>query len=162
MQASSSHSRLVTTKLTATPQPSTTTGPGWSRASSATPPVANSASTGLPNGNTSNVNGSSSANHSNSIAVQSGGLHQPQPRSSMSMPGNLKDAGGKPVWGNVRGASGGAATRAVQNDFPTAAEVAQGACVSLVDGGRLMEGNSYLQHENTVVGAEGGGTGGGS
>jgi serine/arginine repetitive matrix protein 2 len=121
-----SHSRLVTTKLTVTPQ-SSTTGPGWSRPSSATPPVAASPS-------------STHVNHAPApapapVAPQlphAGKVIQPQPRAVTSgshSGGSQRDGGGgsnKPAWGNYRSAAAKPDSR-VQNDFPTAAEVAQGA-----------------------------------
>ncbi|KAJ7597636.1 hypothetical protein C8J56DRAFT_851966 [Mycena floridula] len=120
--ATSATSRLVTTKLTAAPQPSTSTGPGWSRPSSATPPVATGSSSPThPSGSSQIASGTSST-----PAAHVSKLIQPQPKNAMA-PGALRDMGSgssKPVWGNVKSAATRADTK-VQNDFPTAAEVAQ-------------------------------------
>lgn len=140
-QNSTSHSRLVTTKLTATPQASTT-GPGWSRPSSATPSVAPSPSS------TPNANASSQAPPAAAPQLpHSGKVIQPQPRavaSGSQSGGSRSDGSGgsnKPAWGNVK-ASTAKWNVKVPNDFPTAAEVAQGVylcviatvyCITIVD-----------------------------
>jgi serine/arginine repetitive matrix protein 2 len=124
-QNSTSHSRLVTTKLTATPQASTT-GPGWSRPSSATPPVAPSPS--------STPNASSSSQAPQPTAPQlphAGKVIQPQPRAvasgsqSGASRGDGSGGSNKTVWGNVKTSASKWNTK-VQDEFPTAAEVAQG------------------------------------
>ncbi|KAK1232593.1 hypothetical protein PQX77_004261 [Marasmius sp. AFHP31] len=133
--ASTIHPRLITTKLTANPQSSSSPGPGWSRPSSVTPPV-------VPNSNSTTPNGTKlppqpnpiTANTLSSGAPQippTGKLIQPQPRSAVSSAGIHKTTtltGGissnKPVWGNAKAGAG--ASRANSNDFPTAAEVALG------------------------------------
>lgn len=123
-QPSASHSRLVTTKLTAAPQPSTTTGPGWSRPSSVNHSAASSPSP------VANVNGpNSTALPAAPQLPHAGKIIQPQHRAAALTPaaaGSAKKEGsGKPVWGNVRSGVSPPDTR-VQNDFPTAAEVANG------------------------------------
>ncbi|KAF9270486.1 hypothetical protein L218DRAFT_36721 [Marasmius fiardii PR-910] len=132
---STSHPRLITTKLTATPQLSSSPGPGWSRPSSVTPPAAPSSNSTTPNGTKHPAQTSSTiaANNLSSAAPQlplAGKVIQPQPRSgalSTGIPkGNTLSGGvsNKPVWGNVKASLG--AARAISSDFPTAAEVAQG------------------------------------
>jgi len=125
---SSSHPRLITTKLTATPQPSSTPGPGWSRPSSVTPPVSTPALNGNP------TPAQSATNPPIPSAPQLphvGKVIQPQPRSA-AQASNFKDAISttgsalnKPVWGNLR-ANLPRSDLTVHNDFPTAAEVAHG------------------------------------
>ncbi|THV07579.1 hypothetical protein K435DRAFT_261794 [Dendrothele bispora CBS 962.96] len=123
---SSSHPRLITTKLTTAPQPSSTPGPGWSRPSSVTPPVSTPALNGTPAPTQTATN----ASHPSAPQLPHvGKVIQPQPRSAaqasslkdgLSFPGTPLN---KPVWGNVKSTT----TRSdlsVQNDFPTAAEVA--------------------------------------
>lgn len=118
----------MTTKLTATPQPSSTTGPGWSRPSSAAPPVA-AGTTSTPNG-ISALPSSLPQIPTAPQLPQAGKVIQPQPR-SVTVGGSQRDSAGsssKPVWGNLR-ATATTPQRPdlkVQNDFPTAAEVAQG------------------------------------
>jgi hypothetical protein len=114
----------VTTKLTATPQTSTT-GPGWSRPSSASPSIVPSPSS-TPNANSSSQGPPPAAPQ----LPHAGKVIQPQPRAiaSGSQSGSSRvDSSGsnKPVWGNVKAAASKWNSR-VQNDFPTAAEVAQG------------------------------------
>jgi serine/arginine repetitive matrix protein 2 len=119
VQVSASHSRLVTTKLTATPQPSTTTGPGWSLPSSVNPSVS-------PSPPASNANGPSVASAPAAPQLpHAGKVIQPQHRATTNSGSLKKDGSGKPVWGNVRGGVSSPDTR-VQDDFPTAAEVANG------------------------------------
>ncbi|KAI5829426.1 hypothetical protein K523DRAFT_274556 [Schizophyllum commune Tattone D] len=122
VQTATSHSRLVTAKLTATPQPSTTTGPGWSRPGSAAPSHTSSAPS--PNPQSQPVPGAPTPGSSAAPALpHAGKVIQPQPRSAVAS----KDgpAGGKgPVWGAVKRPS--EATFGT-SDFPTAAEVAQAA-----------------------------------
>ncbi|KAA1468556.1 hypothetical protein DENSPDRAFT_474280 [Dentipellis sp. KUC8613] len=124
-QPTASHSRLVTTKLTASPQPSTTTGPGWSRPSSVAPSVAPSpGATSSP----ANASTSTSAPHGPPQLPVAGKVIQPQPRgASAASPKDAPNGSIKPVWGNLKGSVGGAGVTdsRVQSDFPTAAEVAQ-------------------------------------
>ncbi|KII93639.1 hypothetical protein PLICRDRAFT_171368 [Plicaturopsis crispa FD-325 SS-3] len=122
VQPSPSHSRLVTTKLTATPQPSTTTGPGWTRPSSAAPTPSPSATPSVNTPAPVPVPAAPQLPHAGKVI-------QPQPRAATqtALPALSKDgsgSGSKPAWGNVKAAANAAAK--LQNDFPTAAEVAQG------------------------------------
>ncbi|KAJ3736928.1 hypothetical protein DFJ43DRAFT_1048471 [Lentinula guzmanii] len=138
--SSSSHPRLVTTKLTATAQLAPPPAPGWSRSSSITPPVVNS-SVSAPNSTSSLTPPSSQTTASVSVPAvpqlpHAGKVIQPQPRSLGLGQAIHRDGGhaaglsqGKPAWGNVNPAAAASATRAdarTQSDFPTAAEVAQG------------------------------------
>ncbi|KAH0838507.1 hypothetical protein J3R83DRAFT_6824 [Lanmaoa asiatica] len=121
-QLSTSHSRLVTAKLTSTAQLSTTAGPGWSRPSSAAPPVSTTPST--------SSNAPPQPPASTPAAPQfphAGKVIQPQPRNAMvsSSPLVKKDSSTKPAWGNAKSLSVTSDTTA-RSDFPTAAEVAQG------------------------------------
>ncbi|TFY82064.1 hypothetical protein EWM64_g1944 [Hericium alpestre] len=123
--ATSSHSRLVTTKLTATAQPSTTTGPGWSRPSSAAP----SNVTPSPGPTTGPANQFPAPTPSSQGPPQLphvGKVIQPQPRGVAATP-EAPNGSSKPVWGNLKSSVTGAARPdvRVQSDFPTAAEVAQ-------------------------------------
>ncbi|KAG1755030.1 uncharacterized protein EDB91DRAFT_1042587 [Suillus paluster] len=132
---SSSHSRLVTTKLTAAPVLSTTTGSGWSRPSSATPPVSSTPSTSsnappphpLPPAATA-----APASVPIPAAPQlpvAGKVIQPQPRAiaSTSSATAKKDAASKPAWGHPKVVAPALfPDSAGPSDFPTAAEVAQG------------------------------------
>ncbi|KAI0322274.1 hypothetical protein OF83DRAFT_854838 [Amylostereum chailletii] len=138
------HSRLVTAKLTATSQSSTTTGPGWSRPSSVTPSAAVSPA---PSSSASNPPPSTTpAPHGPPQLPHAGKVIQPQPRSSMSLSYSVtsKDnlnGSSKPVWGNIK-SNAGMSTRpdgTVQNDFPTAAEVAQGRAKRLSDSKQAVE-----------------------
>ncbi|KAF7339937.1 hypothetical protein MVEN_01911300 [Mycena venus] len=128
-QTATSHSRLVTTKLTAAPQSLSAPGSGWSRPSSATPPATTA---------TTNINGAAPTTPGDSASSSSGPQHshaasviQPQPR-SMPMRGagsreNAHSAGGvgKPVWGTTPKAhQQQRPDMTSQSDFPTAAEVA--------------------------------------
>ncbi|KAK2462059.1 hypothetical protein APHAL10511_006522 [Amanita phalloides] len=139
-QASSSHPRLVTTKLTATaPIPSSVAG--WSRPSSTAPP-APATSTNSPNGTTPapSVPATTTSSASALTAPHPNKVIQPGSRSVLHQQvvantGSNKDAGsgsgssagppGKPAWSNVK--SSAARLDVTANDFPTAAEVAQGA-----------------------------------
>ncbi|KAH7914497.1 hypothetical protein BJ138DRAFT_386877 [Hygrophoropsis aurantiaca] len=130
-QSLNSHSRLVAAKLTATPQLSTTTGPGWSRPSSATPPVSASPST------SSNVPPSHPAPPlpaSIPAAPQlphAGKVIQPQPRAAAATATTARKNGpSKPAWGNANAAASSLAENAAANEFPTAAEVAHGSILS--------------------------------
>ncbi|KIK71310.1 hypothetical protein GYMLUDRAFT_79405 [Collybiopsis luxurians FD-317 M1] len=129
--SSSLHPRLVTTKLTATSQLSSSPGPGWSRPSSVTPPVANPSPNGAP------TPSQASASTSVPAAPQLphvGKVIQPQPRSvglTQAIHREVGHAGAagqaKSAWGKTNAATA-SATRAdarTQSDFPTAAEVAQ-------------------------------------
>ncbi|KAI8995372.1 hypothetical protein BD414DRAFT_479342 [Trametes punicea] len=131
LQTSTSHPRLVTAKLTATPQPSTTTGPGWSRPASAVP---SHAPTPLPAG---------SAKASPAPATPAGGaplpppvgkVIQPQPRSAQDPVPQRRDTANKPAWGATKVSTVNLPKlEGVQSDFPTAAEVAQGRVSKLAE-----------------------------
>ncbi|KAH0590389.1 hypothetical protein H2248_000544 [Termitomyces sp. 'cryptogamus'] len=130
-QPTVTHSRLVTAKLTSTSPASSTSGAGWSRSPSVAPQNAtgthtpNQSSPPLPTtslGANTSMTGAPQLPHVSKVI-------QPQPRVASALPGiSQKDSSGlaKPVWGNVKSAA--VAQRLdVRNDFPTAAEVAQGA-----------------------------------
>ncbi|KAJ7357036.1 hypothetical protein DFH08DRAFT_771393 [Mycena albidolilacea] len=118
-QAAPSHSRLVTTKLTAAPQSLSAPGSGWSRPSSATPP----ATTVATNGATPTPGEPSSSSGPQSSVTQ------PPPRPMPGRgPGPRENApsggGGKPVWGKAAAKAQQHPDMSSQSDFPTAAEVA--------------------------------------
>ncbi|KXN83574.1 hypothetical protein AN958_01139 [Leucoagaricus sp. SymC.cos] len=126
IQTTQSHSRLVTAKLTGSPAPSTTTGPGWSRPTSTAP---SSTGTNSPIGS-SPLPSAAVALSVGSAAPQLphvGKVIQPQPRAAILQTANLQKEGVKPsaktAWGNVKLPS--AAPVMTSEDFPTAAEVAQ-------------------------------------
>jgi hypothetical protein len=123
-QPSGSHSKLVTAKLTSTAQLSTTTTPGWSRPSSATPPVSATPS-GSSNAPPQTHTSTPAAHH----LPHAGKVIQPQPRRAIVSSSSLvkKDSSSiKPAWGNAKSLSVNVFTDNARNDFPTAAEVAQG------------------------------------
>ncbi|KAI0639145.1 hypothetical protein C8Q77DRAFT_1044914 [Trametes polyzona] len=143
LQTSTSHPRLVTAKLTATPQPSTA-GPGWSRPSSAVP---SAAPTPLP---------ANSAKPSPSPLATPGGaplpppvgkVIQPQPRSSQDAVPQRKDASAKPVWGNTK--PNAANPVKLDNDFPTAAEVAQGRIAKAAE--KTAASEAAAVHKQSVM-----------
>lgn len=127
VQPASSHSRLVTAKLTASPAVSSSTS-GWSRPSSVAPPPA---ATGSP-GSTSPLPTPSTQTSSATPVPQLpqvGKVIQPQPKAPGAQLVSLqKEAGNaKPVWGNVKPLAAVPLRPDIQpNDFPTAAEVANG------------------------------------
>ncbi|KAH9890956.1 hypothetical protein C8Q73DRAFT_734645 [Cubamyces lactineus] len=124
LQTSTSHPRLVTAKLTATPQPSTTTGPGWSRPSSAVP---STTPTPLPSGNGKPTSSPAAASGIIPLPPPGGKVIQPQPRSAQDAVPPKKDIANKPAWGNAKSTPLNAPKPVgVQKEFPTAAEVAQG------------------------------------
>ncbi|KIK98508.1 hypothetical protein PAXRUDRAFT_24167 [Paxillus rubicundulus Ve08.2h10] len=126
-QPSGSHSKLVTAKLTSTAQLSATTAPGWSRPSSATPPVSATPS-GSSNVPPQTFATAPAAPHLPHV----GKVIQPQPRRAIVSSSSLvkKDSSSvKPAWGNAKPLSANAFTDNALNDFPTAAEVAQGRIV---------------------------------
>ncbi|KZT06357.1 uncharacterized protein LAESUDRAFT_192554 [Laetiporus sulphureus 93-53] len=126
-QTAPSHSRLVTTKLTASPQPSMTTGPGWSR-----PPSSVSSVAPTPSSATNPKPPPLLTSTTNTSAPQpapAGKVIQPQPRgaSEMFATSVKKDGPSRPAWGNAKNAATVVSKLdAVASDFPTAAEVAQG------------------------------------
>ena len=111
-QSTLSHSRLVTTKLTAS-SPAATPTPGWSRPNSAAP----SAPSQTAQSGTMNSSSQAQARSSNRNAL------------NLSQAGSIaKSDGGsrslRPVWRNL---PGGARTNSgAQQEFPTAAEAAKG------------------------------------
>ncbi|KAH9947689.1 hypothetical protein B0H21DRAFT_691534 [Amylocystis lapponica] len=134
LQTAPSHSRLVTTKLTATLQASTTTGPGWSRPSST---VSSTAPTPLSATNSKPPAFPTPTGVGN-VAPQpppAGKVIQPQPRGADVLSGSIKkDSTGKPAWGSAKAtASIVGNVDEVTNDFPTAAEVAQGRTTKLLE-----------------------------
>ncbi|KAG7450247.1 uncharacterized protein BT62DRAFT_1072351 [Guyanagaster necrorhizus] len=128
VQSSYPHSRLVTAKLTAAPQPSTTTGPGWSRPSSVAPglqptPTPNgiatqSSSSSQPKGPATSAPGPPQLPHAGMVI-------QPQPRAATQISQTDGMTSGKSVWGNLRSSNSLPSGVRVQSEFPTAAEVAQ-------------------------------------
>lgn len=134
IQNSSSHSRLVTTKLTAAPNVSTTAA-GWSRPSSAAP---SSAATGSnsPIG-TSPLPSSAVIASAPPAAPQLphvGKVIQPQPRAALvqtTQAETITKVSNKPVWGNVVSSVVPARLDITPNDFPTAAEVAKGTTTAI-------------------------------
>ncbi|KAF7339746.1 hypothetical protein MSAN_02190100 [Mycena sanguinolenta] len=126
-QTTTTHSRLVTTKLTIAPQSLSAPGPGWSRPSSATPP----ATTATTNGPAPTPPGSGDPLPSNSGPQHSHGASAMQNQSRpvpVRGPGSRESAAGgvgKPVWGNAsKSHPQQRLDMTSQNDFPTAAEVA--------------------------------------
>ncbi|KAM6497945.1 hypothetical protein JOM56_005893 [Amanita muscaria] len=145
-QSSSPHSRLVTTKLTATAS-SPSSAPGWSRPSS-TGPSATATGANSPNTQTPAPSVPSNPPPSSSAPAPAapplphpGKVIQPVPQSASTQQhaavttGPVKETGSnnsstlssKPVWGNLRRSSTTSSRPDVTvNDFPTAAEVALG------------------------------------
>lgn len=122
-QLSTSHSKLVTAKLTSSAQLSASTAPGWSRPSSATPPVSatpSSSSNAPPPQPPAPAPTAPPFPHVGKVI-------QPQPRNAMptSSPLVKKDSSIKPAWGNPKSLPVTSGTTP-RSDFPTAAEVAQG------------------------------------
>ncbi|RDX56153.1 hypothetical protein OH76DRAFT_1468548 [Lentinus brumalis] len=145
-QATAPHPRLVTAKLTATPQPGSTAG--WSRPSSAVP---SSTPTPLPGSNSNPASVHAATPSAAPVAPSIGRLIQPQPRSSQDILPLKKDTSGKPVWGVAQG-SGGIPYDRVQADFPTAAEVAQGRLAKASD--KTNEPDAAAAHKQAVITAE--------
>ncbi|KAI0670160.1 hypothetical protein C8Q78DRAFT_1093678 [Trametes maxima] len=145
LQTSTSHPRLVTAKLTATPQPSITTGPGWSRPSSAVPSSASTPTVG--------------AKPAPAPVTSSGGVPlppppgkiiQPQPRASQDGLPQRRDTSTRPAWGNAKGnVLGSSQLDGVRNDFPTAAEVAQGRTAKAADKSPAPDAASV--HKQSVI-----------
>ncbi|KAG6381401.1 hypothetical protein JVT61DRAFT_5815 [Boletus reticuloceps] len=123
-----SHSKLVTAKLTSTAQLSTATSSGWSRPSSATPPVSATPS--------SSSNAPPPQPPAPTPAVPQfphvGKVIQPQPRNALASSSPLvkKDTCTKSAWGNAKSLPITSESTA-RSDFPTAAEVAQGRIVKV-------------------------------
>jgi len=127
-QTTSSHPRLVTAKLTGGP-PVSSTPAGWSRSPSVAPSP-------VPTSNTPKSTSPLPTNPSGQSSITTipqphpGKLIQPQPRIAVVQlnSSNLKDTGSsKPVWGNIKPPAVAPIRADIQaNDFPTAAEVANG------------------------------------
>lgn len=123
-QPTSSHPKLVTAKLTAGPAVSSTPA-GWSRSPSVAPspaPATNSpnSTSPLPSAPPTQATTTSQSPHISKLV-------QPQPRNTASQLHVLKEAGtAKPVWGNVKPSFVSQRPDVQSNDFPTAAEVANG------------------------------------
>lgn len=127
-----SHSRLVTTKLTKLPSSSTSGGTGWTRPSSTTPslapsPVSGSVSSAPPVAPAPISHGPPQLPHVGKVI-------QPQPRGAIQAPlvskPETSNGSSRPAWRNVMqsgNSSGAGPPLGVQSEFPTAAEVAQGA-----------------------------------
>ncbi|KAF9557882.1 hypothetical protein CPC08DRAFT_32029 [Agrocybe pediades] len=124
VQPTSSHSRLVTTKLTASPAVTSSTA-GWSRPSSVAPsPATNSpiSTSPLPTAAASQLSSTAAPQ-----LPHAGKVILPQPRANMAQPNSSqRDAGSaKPVWGNVKPPIAATTRLDIEpSDFPTAAEVA--------------------------------------
>ncbi|EKM60853.1 uncharacterized protein PHACADRAFT_155971 [Phanerochaete carnosa HHB-10118-sp] len=138
LQTTPSHSKLVTAKLTADTPRSSTTGPGWSRPSStsssiaATPAVSSSAK---PTPATTPATG-----HGAPLPVPTGKVIQPQPRTADSPAVLRKDGTNKPAWRSTPTTVVSAPRPdSVQNEFPTAAEVAQVQSTKLVEKKQIAE-----------------------
>jgi serine/arginine repetitive matrix protein 2 len=130
-----SHSRLVTTKLTKLPSSSTGTGTGWTRPPSTTPSLAPSPVSGTVSSAAPPL-APAPISHGPPQLPHVGKVIQPQPRGAIQAPLAPKpepsNGSSKPAWRNVRQSgnnSGPEPPPEVQSEFPTAAEVAQGAFV---------------------------------
>ncbi|KIP11440.1 hypothetical protein PHLGIDRAFT_124843 [Phlebiopsis gigantea 11061_1 CR5-6] len=132
LQTAPSHSRLVTAKLTADTTRLSTTGPGWSRPSSTNSSVAAAPASGSSAKPTPAP--ASSASHG-TLPTPPGKIIQPQPRSADSATSlTRKDSSGKPAWRSpVTSVSTVGQLDGVQNEFPTAAEVAQVNSAKLIE-----------------------------
>jgi serine/arginine repetitive matrix protein 2 len=130
-----SHSRLVTTKLTKLPSSSTSTGAGWTRPSSTTPSLAPSPVSGTVSAAAPPL-APTPISHGPPQLPHVGKVIQPQPRGAIQAPlppkAEVSNGSSRPAWRNVRQSgnnSGAEPPPEVQCEFPTAAEVAQGAFV---------------------------------
>jgi serine/arginine repetitive matrix protein 2 len=121
-----SHSRLVDAKLAKLPSSSTGTGAGWTRPSSATPSLTPSPGSG----GMSSVSPPAPA-PGPPLLPHVGKVIQPQHRGAIQPPSRFKpestNGSSKPAWRNVKQGESAASGIGAQNEFPTAAEVAQGA-----------------------------------
>ena len=122
LQTATAHPRLVTAKLTATPQPSSA---GWSRPSSA---VSAGTPAPLSTTNQKTVPGTVPGAGVVPVPPPGGKVIHPQPRAGQDTLPAKRDASAKPAWGNTKGSSAPATRSGVQSEFPTAAEVAQSTC----------------------------------
>ncbi|SRR6266404_4404260 len=127
------HSRLVTTKLTKLPSSSTGTCAGWSRPSSTAPSLAPSPVSGIVS--SAPPPAAAPISHGPPQLPHVGGnVIQPPPRGAIQVPSTSKseasNGSNKPAWRSVNqggNCSGAGPPLGVQSEFPTAAEVAQGA-----------------------------------
>ncbi|KAI0768545.1 hypothetical protein BD413DRAFT_128083 [Trametes elegans] len=145
LQTSNSHPRLVTAKLTATPQPSTTTGPGWSRPSSAVPSAAS------PVGSSKASPAPIAPPGGTAVPPPGGKVIQPQPRASSDAVPQRRDTSTRPVWGNAKGSAvNSSSLDGAPSDFPTAAEVAQaGRAAKGTD--KPVSSDAATVHKQTVM-----------
>ncbi|KAF8641122.1 hypothetical protein AX17_000764 [Amanita inopinata Kibby_2008] len=146
-QSTSPHPRLVTAKLTAT-TPSPSTVAGWSRPSSTAPPTS-AAGANSPSGPTPVPSAPAIATTASTTSAptapqlpHAGKVIQPIPRSALAQQqvalptgvgrdGSSGGSANKPAWSNIKAPPASIARPNVMtNDFPTAAEVAQGAASS--------------------------------
>src|SRR6266850_1556786 len=126
-----SHSRLVDAKLAKLPSSSTGTGTGagWTRPSSTTPSLTPSPGSG----GMSSVPPPAPApgSHGPPLLPHVGKVIQPQHRGAIQPPSRFKpestNGSSKPAWRNVKQGESAASGIGAQSEFPTAAEVAQGA-----------------------------------
>lgn len=129
-------SRLVTTKLTAVPQPSTASTSGWLRntpSNSAAPTP--SPSSPQPSTNEASTVPPATTSLQQSLKRRPG--ESSAPNGSTAAPGmsSAQKQAIKPVWGSVpppplkNDLGRGPAGKEIQNDFPTAAEAAHGMCL---------------------------------
>ncbi|OCB85242.1 hypothetical protein A7U60_g7869 [Sanghuangporus baumii] len=115
-QSAHSHSRLITTKLTASPL-SSSPAQGWSRPSSVTPPAPSPA----------NASGPTKGTAPAIVPIGSHSVPHIAPGSRIIQPQVIKqksDGSGRPAWRSVQPGSAASAIQA-QMEFPTAAEAAQ-------------------------------------
>ncbi|KAI0757262.1 hypothetical protein C8Q80DRAFT_1281926 [Daedaleopsis nitida] len=140
-QTTGAHSRLITAKLTATPQPSTT---GWSRPSSAVPSNVPTPLPMMSSKSTSSATSSSMA----PLPPPVGKVFQPQPRSNQDVHLVRKDSATKPAWGNAKGGTFDSLDR-VHADFPTAAEVAQSRILKASEKASLAD--AAIAHKQAVI-----------
>ncbi len=126
---STSHSRLVDAKLAKLPSSTAATSTGWTRPSSTTPTLAPSPVSGgmslVPPPAPAPVS------HGPPLLPHVGKVIQPQHRGAVQSPSRSKpestNGSSKPAWRSVKHGESAATGIGVQNEFPTAAEVAQGA-----------------------------------
>ncbi|PCH33394.1 hypothetical protein WOLCODRAFT_147494 [Wolfiporia cocos MD-104 SS10] len=149
VQTAPSYSRLVTAKLTATLQ-STTTGPGWSRPPSSAAPIPSSATNPKPSPAASPAPGQAAPQ-----PAPVGKVIQPQPRgASEAFAGAIKrESPNRPVWGNAT-APAPIVSRldAVASDFPTAAEVAQNRNSKMLE--KKQAAQAAAEHKQVVTAEE--------
>jgi hypothetical protein len=119
-----SHSRLVTTKLTKLPSSSTGTGPGWTRPSSTTPSLAPSPVSGVVS--SAPPPAPAPLPHGPPQLPHAGKVIQPQPRGATQIPSTSKsetiNSSSKQAWRNVKPGGTAGPPSGVQSEFPTAAE----------------------------------------